>query len=83
MSVSALPVRAVAVFDPCDQDNFMPSKAVARQAQQKALATDGTEVQSFESAVGLAVLDDEGLFRIHARGRPCGFRILTSSFKCA
>ena len=26
-------------------------------------------MQSFESAVGLAVLDDEGLFRIHARGR--------------
>ena len=47
----------------------MPSKAVVRQAQQKALATDGTEVKSFESAVGLAVLDDEGLFRIHARGR--------------
>ena len=47
----------------------MPSKAVVRQAQQKALATDGTEVQSFESAIGLAVLDDEGLFRIHARGR--------------
>ena len=39
------------------------------QAQQKALATDGTEVQSYESAVGLAVLDYEGLFRIHARGR--------------
>ena len=47
----------------------MPSKAVVRQAQQKALATNGTEVQSFESAVGLAVLDGEGLFRIHARGR--------------
>ena len=47
----------------------MPSKAVVRQAQQKALATDGTELHSFESAVGLAVLDDEGLFRIHARGR--------------
>ena len=64
----------------------MPSKAVVRQAQQKALATDGTEVQSFESAVGLAVLDDEDLFRIHARGRLdmyCGFRILTSSCKCA
>ena len=27
------------------------------------------EVQSFESAEGLAVLDDEGLVRIHARGR--------------
>ena len=68
VSVPALPVRAVAVFGPCDQDDSMPSKAVVRQAQQKALATDGTEVQSFESAVGLAVLDDEGLFRIHARG---------------
>ena len=47
----------------------MPSKAVVRQAQQKALATDGTEVQYFESPVGLAVLDDEGLSRIHARCR--------------
>ena len=26
-------------------------------------------MQSFELAVGHAVLDDEGLFRIHARGR--------------
>ena len=69
VGVSALPVRAVAVCSPCDQDDSMPSKAVVRQAQQKALATDGTEVQSYESAVGLAVLDDEGLFRIHARGR--------------
>ena len=65
VSVPALPVRAVAVFGPCDQDDSMP----VRQAQQKALATDGTEVQSFESAVGLAVMDDEGLFRTHALGR--------------
>ena len=64
-----MPVRAVAVFGPCDQGDSMPSKAVVRQAQQKALATDGTEVQSFESAVGLADLDDEGLFGIHVRGR--------------
>ena len=28
-----------------------------------------TDVQFFESAVGHAVLDDEGLFSIHARGR--------------
>ena len=66
--VPALPVRAVAGFGPCDQDDSMPSKAVVRQAQRKALATDGAEMKSFESAVGLAVLDDEGLFRIHARG---------------
>ena len=64
-----MPVRAAAVFSPCGQDDSLPSKAVVRQAQQKALATDGTEVKSFESAVGLAVLDDEGLFRIHACGR--------------
>ena len=44
VSFPALPVRAVAVFSPCDQDDSMPSKAVVRQAQQKALATDGTEV---------------------------------------
>ena len=69
VSVPALPVRAVAGFSPCDQDDSMPSNAVVRQAQQKALATDGTEVQSYGSAVSLAVLDDEGLFRIHARGR--------------
>ena len=56
--VPALPVRAVAVFSPCDQDNSLPSKAVVRQAQQKALATDGTEVKSFVSVVGLAVLDN-------------------------
>ena len=67
VSVPALPVRAVAVFSPCDQDGSMRPKAAVRQA--KALATDGTEVQSYESAVVLAVLDDEGLFRIHASGR--------------
>ena len=42
VSVPALPVRAAAVFGPCDQDDSLPSKAVVRQAQQKALATDGT-----------------------------------------
>ena len=47
----------------------MPSNAVVRQAQQKAVAMNGTAVQSFESAVDLPVLDDEGLLRIHARGR--------------
>ena len=62
-------MRAVAVFSPCDQDNSMPSKAVVRQAQQKALATDGTKVKSFVSVVGLAVLDNEGPCRILARGR--------------
>ena len=62
-------MRAVAVLGPCGQDDSAPSKAVVRRAQQTALATDGTEVQSFESAVGLAGLDDEGLFRIYARGR--------------
>ena len=84
LSLPALPVRAVAVFSPCDQDDSMHPKAAVRQAQQKALATDGTEVQSHESAVGLVVLDDEGLFRIHARGRHgCGSRFRTGSCKCA
>ena len=69
VSVPAFPVRAVAAFGPCNQDDSMPSKAVVRQVQQKALAEDGPEVQPFESAVGHAVLDDEGLFRIHTRGR--------------
>ena len=58
VSVPALPMRAVAVFSRCDQDDSMHPKAAVRQAQQIALATDGTEVQSYESAVGLAVLDD-------------------------
>ena len=48
LSLPALPVRAVAVFSPCDQDDSMHPKAAVRQAQQKALATDGTEVQSYE-----------------------------------
>ena len=68
MSVQALPVGAVAVFSPCDHS--MPSKAVVCQAQQKALATDGTEVQSYESAVGLAVLDDEGLCLLYTSPSP-------------
>ena len=53
------------------------SKGLVRQAQQKALATDGTEVQSFESAVGLAVLDDEGLFRIY--GMESTFSLITAT----
>ena len=36
VSVPALPVRAVAVFSPCDQDDSMHLKAAVRQAQQKA-----------------------------------------------
>ena len=80
VSVPASPVRAVAVFGPCGPDDSLPSKAVVRQAQRKALATDGTEVQSFESAVGLAVLDDEGCFAfMRVVDMYCGFRILTSN----
>ena len=84
VSVPALPVRALAAFSPCDQDDSMHPKAAVRQARHKALATDGTEVQSYESAVGLAVLDDEGLFRfMRVLDISCGFQILTSSCKCA
>ena len=70
-------MRALAVFSPCDQDDSMHPKAAVRQAQQKALATAGTEVQSYESAVGLAVLDDEGLFRIY--GMESTFSLITAT----
>ena len=53
VSVPALPVRAVPVFSPCDQDDSLPSKAVVRQAQQKALATDGTEVNPLSQPLAL------------------------------
>ena len=36
VSVPALPVRALAVFSPCDQDDSMHPKAADRQAQLKA-----------------------------------------------
>ena len=42
----------------------MPSKDVIRNAQRKQLASEGTEVQSFESSAGHVVLDEEGLFRV-------------------
>ena len=64
-----MPVRAVAVFAPCDPDDSMPSKDVVRQAQRKARAADGADVPAFDAVVGRAVLDDEGLFRVLVRGR--------------
>ena len=79
--VPALPVRAVAVFGPCDRDDSMPSKAVVRQAQQKALATDGTEVQSFELAVGLAVVDV--VLRIPDSDKPVSYTHLTLPTICS
>ena len=69
VNVPALPIRAVAVFSPCDADDSLPSKGVIRQAQRKELAVEQDEVQSFEANVGLAVLDDEGLFRIEVDNR--------------
>ena len=47
----------------------MPSKSAVRQAQQKELGDTEADVQSFESDVGTAILDNEGLFRVHVRGR--------------
>ena len=66
VNVPALPVRAVAVFAQCDPDDSMPSKDVVRQAQRKARTAEGE--LAFDTAVGRAVLDDEGLFRVHVRG---------------
>ena len=42
--VPASPVRAAAVFGPCDQDDSMRFKAVVRQAQRKALPCPSTQV---------------------------------------
>jgi len=39
VNVPAMPVRAVAVFAPCDPDDSMPSKDVVRQAQRKAISS--------------------------------------------
>ncbi|CAN0007235.1 unnamed protein product, partial [Sphacelaria rigidula] len=47
----------------------MPSESVVRQAQRKDLGAEGADVSSFESDVGTAILDNEGLFRVHVRGR--------------
>ena len=60
---------AVAVFAPCDPDDSMPSKDVVRNAQRKARGAAGVDVPAFDAAVGRVVLDDEGLFRVHVRGR--------------
>ena len=49
----------------------MPSKQVVRQAQQKARDAASGALQAFDVAVGRAVLDDEGLFRVSVRGRKC------------
>ena len=69
VTLPALPVRAVAVFAPCPPDDSMPSKQVVRQAQQKARDAASGALQAFDVAVGRAVLDDEGLFRVSVRGR--------------
>ena len=84
VSVPALPVRAVAVFSPCDQNDSMPSKAVVRQAQQKALATDGTEVKSLSRPLALLSWMMRVCFAfMRVVDMYYGFRILTSSCKCA
>ena len=84
VSVPALTVRAVAVFSPCDQNDSIPSKAVVRQAQQKALATDGTEVQSLSRPLALLSWTMRVCFAfMRVVDMYCGFRILTSSCKCA
>ena len=47
----------------------MPSKQVVRQTQQKARDAASGALQAVDVAVGRAVLDDEGLFRVSVRGR--------------
>ncbi|CAM9790553.1 unnamed protein product, partial [Sphacelaria rigidula] len=67
--IPTLPARAVAVYGPCAPDDWMPSKSVVRQAQRKDLGAEDADVQSFESNVGTAILDIEGMFYVHVRGR--------------
>ena len=69
VNVPTVPVRTVAVYGPCEPDDSMPSKSVIRLAQRTDLGGENAEVTSFESEVGTAVLDDEGLFRVSVRGR--------------
>ncbi|CAM9904597.1 unnamed protein product, partial [Sphacelaria rigidula] len=69
VNIPTLPARAVAVYGPCEPDDSMPSKSVVRQAQRKDLGADDADVQYFESDVGTAILDNEGLFRVYVRGR--------------
>ena len=69
VNIPTLPARAVSVYGPCEPDDSMPSKSAVRQAQRKDLGASDAEVSSFESDVGTAILDNEGLFRVHVRGR--------------
>ena len=69
MNIPIFPARSVAVFGPCKPDDSMPSKSVVRQAQQKELGADDANVQSFESDVGTAILDNKDIFRVNVRSR--------------
>ena len=69
MNIPISPARAVTVAGPCEADDSMPTKSVIRQAQRRELGDTEADVQSFESDVGTAILDNEDLFRVHVRGR--------------
>ena len=80
--VPALPVRAVAVFSPCDQDDSMHPKAADRQAQLKArmarrcnLMSRPLALLSWTMRVCFAFMRVVDMY--------CGFQILASSCKCA
>ena len=69
VNIPTLTARAVTVADPCEADDSMPSKSVVRQAQRRELGATDADMQSFESDVGTAISDNEGLFRVHVRGQ--------------
>ena len=83
VSVPALPVRAVAVFGPCDQDDSLPSKAVVRQAPQKALGRMARRCNLMSRPLALLSWTMRVCFAfMRVVDMFCGLRILTSSCRC-
>ena len=81
--VPALPVRAVAVFRPCDQDDSMPKRSfvkrnrmhLRRMARRCNLLSRPLALLSWTMRVCFAFM--------RVADMSCGFRIVTSSCKCA
>ena len=62
-------LESVAVHNPCDADESLPSVDVIRAAQRKAVADLGDNLRSFPTTFGQATLADDDLLRVRVGNR--------------
>ena len=64
-----MPVRSVAVHNPCDADDSLPSVDVIRAAQRKAVADLGDNLRSFPTTFSQVTSADDDFFRVSVGNR--------------